>query len=185
MGDHDWCYLNEEKCGFFLIFSHDLYRVWQIVNKWFNWRFIVLQVPNDYENQIWLSYICIYEAVLSLVPSHRRAISANGRRRCICNVFSHWRRTFSFDLHNRHKNSDTSVRTDFITQLHDDVTKWKYFPRYWPFVRGMHRSPVNSPHKCQWRGALMFSLICVWINDRVNNHEAGVWDAIASIMASL
>ena len=28
---------------------------------------------------------------------------------------------------------------------HDDVIKWKHFPRYWPFVRGMHRSPVNSP----------------------------------------
>ena len=25
---------------------------------------------------------------------------------------------------------------------HDDVIKWKYFPRYWPFVRGIHRSPV-------------------------------------------
>ena len=33
--------------------------------------------------------------------------------------------------------------------------------------------PVNSPHKGQWRGALMFSFICVWINDWVNNHEAG------------
>ena len=33
--------------------------------------------------------------------------------------------------------------------------------------------PVNSPHKGQWRGALMFSLICVWINGLVNNHEAG------------
>ena len=32
--------------------------------------------------------------------------------------------------------------------------------------------PVNSPHKGQWRGALMFSLICAWINDWVNNHEA-------------
>ena len=35
---------------------------------------------------------------------------------------------------------------------HDDVIKWKHFPRYWPFVRGIHRSPVNSPHKGQWRG---------------------------------
>ena len=35
------------------------------------------------------------------------------------------------------------------------------------------RSPVNSPHKGQWRGALMFSLICAWINDWVNNREAG------------
>ena len=33
--------------------------------------------------------------------------------------------------------------------------------------------PVNSPHKGQWRGALMFSLICAWINDWVNNREAG------------
>ena len=32
---------------------------------------------------------------------------------------------------------------------------------------------VNSPHKDQWRRALMFSLICVWINDWVNNREAG------------
>ena len=59
------------------------------------------------------------------------------------------------------------------TRTHDDVIKWKHFPRYWPFVRGIHRSPVNSPHKGQWRGALMFSLICVWINGWVNNREAG------------
>ena len=33
--------------------------------------------------------------------------------------------------------------------------------------------PVNSPHRGQWRGALMFSLICVWLNGWVNNREAG------------
>ena len=57
--------------------------------------------------------------------------------------------------------------------IHDDVIKWKHFPRYWPFVRGIHRSPVNSPHNGQWRGALMFSLICAPINGWVNNGEAG------------
>ena len=56
---------------------------------------------------------------------------------------------------------------------HDDVIKWKHFPRYWPFERGIHRSPVNSPHKGQWRGALMFSFIFDWINGWVNNREAG------------
>ena len=56
---------------------------------------------------------------------------------------------------------------------HDDVIKWKHFPRYWPFAGGVHRSPVNSLHKGQWRGALMFSLICTWIYDWVNNREAG------------
>ena len=59
------------------------------------------------------------------------------------------------------------------TVFHDDVIKGKHFPRYWPFVRGIHRSPVNSPHKCRWRGALMFSLICAWIDDWVNSREAG------------
>ena len=57
------------------------------------------------------------------------------------------------------------------------LTWWRHqveaFSCYWPFVRGINRSPVNSPHKGQWRGALMFSLIFAWINGRVNNHEAG------------
>ena len=56
---------------------------------------------------------------------------------------------------------------------HDDVIKWKYFPRYWPFVRGIHRWPVNSLHKGQWCGALMFSLIWVLTNDWVHNRNAG------------
>ena len=61
----------------------------------------------------------------------------------------------------------------FPRVLHDDVIKWKHFSCYWPFVRWIHRSPVNSPHKSQWRGALMFSLTCAWINGWVNNREAG------------
>ena len=57
---------------------------------------------------------------------------------------------------------------------HDNVIKWKHFPRYWPFVRGIHRSPVNSPHKGQWRGALMFSLICS-LNKRFSKQSWGWW----------
>ena len=63
-------------------------------------------------------------------------------------------------------------RCQLKSQYHD-VIKWNYFMRYWSFVRGNHRSPVNSHHKGQWRGALMFSLICAWINAWVNNREAG------------
>ena len=55
---------------------------------------------------------------------------------------------------------------------HNDVIKWKHFPRYWPFVRGIHRSPVNSQHKGQWRRAFMFSLNFAWINGWVNNRKA-------------
>ena len=32
-----------------------------------------------------------------------------------------------------------------ICFIHDDVISWKHFPRYWPFVRGIHQSPVNPP----------------------------------------
>ena len=52
----------------------------------------------------------------------------------------------------------------------DDVIKLKYFLCYWPFMQEIHRSPVNSPQKGQWCRALMFSLICTWINGWVNNH---------------
>ena len=69
-------------------------------------------------------------------------------------------------------------------QCHDDVIKWRHFPRYWPFVRGIHRSTVNPPPpppppapthppKDQWRGALWFSLICAWTNAWANNRGVG------------
>ena len=74
-----------------------------------------------------------------------------------CNATTHWYKWqyFIIDAH------------------HDAVIKWKHLPLYWPFVRWIHRSPVNTSHKDQWRGALMFSLICSWINGWVNNREAG------------
>ena len=62
---------------------------------------------------------------------------------------------------------------EYMGRFYDDVIKWKHFPHYWPFVRGIHRPPVNSPHRGQWCEALMFSLICAWINAWVNNREAG------------
>ena len=67
---------------------------------------------------------------------------------------------------------DILRRISHIPCLRDDVIKWKHFPRYWPFVRGVDRSSVNSSHKGQWCGALMFSVICAWINGWVTNREA-------------
>ena len=79
----------------------------------------------------------------------------------------HYRRHYR----RHHRRPASSLKVD--TNEHDDVIKWKHFPRYWPFVRGIHRSPVNSTHKDQWRGALMFTLICARINGWVNNRKAG------------
>ena len=64
-----------------------------------------------------------------------------------------------------------NCKTSFL--VHDDVMKWIHFPHYWSSVRGIHRSPVNSRHRGQWRGALMFALICAWIYGWVNNRESG------------
>ena len=54
---------------------------------------------------------------------------------------------------------------------HDDVIKWKHFPHYWPFVPVVWSS-VNYPHKGQWSGALMFSLICAWTKGQINNQDS-------------
>ena len=56
--------------------------------------------------------------------------------------------------------------------IHDDVIKWNHFPCYRPFVWEIHRSAMNSPHKGQWRGALIFSLIRAWTNSWVYNRGA-------------
>ena len=79
--------------------------------------------------------------------------------------------------HNNHgsglqSRSLSDFRQESFCVCHDDVIKWEHFPRYWSFVRGIHWSPVNSPHKGQWHGALMFSLICAWLNGWVNNRGA-------------
>ena len=83
--------------------------------------------------------------------------------------FNKWKHSLSQDLTQL---QDWNLY-HFLGTMHGDVIKWKHFPRYWPFVRGIHRSPVNSPHKGRWRGALMFALIWAWINGWINNHEAG------------
>ena len=49
------------------------------------------------------------------------------------------------ELCDQHEVQVTLVIDECI-ENHDDVIKWKHFPRYWPFVRGIPRSPVNSPH---------------------------------------
>ena len=59
----------------------------------------------------------------------------------------------------------------------NDIARWRHqmetFSALLALCAGNSPVPANSPHKGQWRGALMFPLICVWINDWVNNREAG------------
>ena len=91
----------------------------------------------------------------------------------------------SVDRRDRITSSFSQVVTSILFTPHNDVIKWKHFPRYWPFARGPHRSPVNFPHKGQWRGALMFSLICVRLTVEYKIVRLVIWDAIVPIMTSL
>ena len=110
--------------------------------------------------------------------THWKASECPGRWRTV-NIFTwgmeidkHW----PFPIHCNLETFLFYVFTFITTQVnltHYDVIKWKHFPRYWFFVWGFHRWQVNSPHRGQWRGAVMFSLIFVWTNDWVNNRDAG------------
>ena len=71
----------------------------------------------------------------------------------------------------------TSVTYVASLRHHFCDTWWRHqmetLSAYLALCAGNSPVPVISPHKGQWRGALMFSLICVWINGWVNNREAG------------
>ena len=71
------------------------------------------------------------------------------------------------------ENWGINISLFYLHLEYDDVIKWNHFLRYCPFVQGIRRWPVNSPHKGQWRGAFMFSLICAWTNGWANNWDAG------------
>ena len=71
----------------------------------------------------------------------------------------------------------TSSSSTHCTPWALHVSWWRHqmetFSALLALCAGNSPVPVNSPHKGQWRGALMFSLICVRINDWVNNCYAG------------
>ena len=49
-----------------------------------------------------------------------------------------------------------------MVRLCHRVIKWKYFPYYWPFVIGIHRSPVDSHHQGPviWNFHVSLMFIC-------------------------
>ena len=83
-------------------------------------------------------------------------------------ILYHFRSVFIWQTSYLSVEVSSMVHVDMMTS-----SNRKRIPRCWPFVRGIHRPPVNSPHKSQWRGAMMFSLICTCIYGWVNNGEAG------------
>ena len=73
------------------------------------------------------------------------------------------------------------ILNKMICDFHDDVIKWKHFPRHWSFVRGIHQSPLNSPHKGQWRVALYFLWSAHWRTVEQTIVRLVIWYAIPPI----
>ena len=76
-------------------------------------------------------------------------------------------------MHMKSHKSPARISGPFVGR----ISWWRHqmatFSALLAFVRGNHRLPVKSPHKGQWRGALIFSLIWAWTNGWVNNRDAG------------
>ena len=156
-------------------------------NQW--WYFLLMHIcvtrPQCVNDQFCTQGAC--GSVQSLCSKYRGHITCLSTKLLLFGNISMegFTLTVAVDNQNLHRTSEIHQWVNFCLYQDDEkfldvqvndtwyVIKWKHFPRYWPFVRGIHRSPVNSPHKGQWPGASMFSLICVWINGWVNNREAG------------
>ena len=128
------------------------------------------------EGQVITSHIFIHKNILGNVPVQNGGHFILAPCVEICISCQKDERRMGFGLHCFHVLCwDTSkpLPASICVALcdwpeHDDVIKWKHFPRYWPFVRGIHRSPGDFP--AQRPVTRSFD---VWINGWVNNHEAG------------
>ena len=83
----------------------------------------------------------------------------------IANVISN-----AIAMYTRHHNKALKCTTDIMYMV---KAWWRHQMEAFAALLAIFAIPVNSPHKDQWRGALLRSLICVWINGCVNNREAG------------
>ena len=89
-----------------------------------------------------------------------------------------WYRTLFAWLFLKFSNSFTLTSPGWRWLFIENHTSWwrHQMEAYSPLLAicaGNSPVPVNFPHKGQWRGALMFPLICTWINGWVNSREAG------------
>ena len=82
-----------------------------------------------------------------------------------------WEKTLWFDSKFKELCSYGCIWWEGVTidADHDDVIKWIHFPRYWPFVRGIHQSPMKNASDVElW----CFLWSAHWINGWAINHEA-------------
>ena len=69
---------------------------------------------------------------------------------------------------------DYQGKTSYLRFIHDDVIKWKHFPRYWPFMRGIH-----------WRRWIPITKASDAWNISLSIETPVIWDAVALVITSL
>ena len=105
---------------------------------------------------------------------------------CSMLVYCHkWKKTSCLLTEPHIPNIPHTCVDKWIKWLHDDVIKWKYFPRYWPFVRGIHQSPGIPLTKASNAEFWSFCLICARITVELTIVRLVIGDAIRLIMTSL
>ena len=147
--------------------------------------------PSIIVNNIIIIIIIIIIIFIVIITLRQTLQYLHPQHRCLCRfTITYWhpltilRNTMiTIFIHHCHKNSyrhehHGKLRTQTIRIVM--MTSWNG-----NIFRVTGRGPVNSPHKGQWRGALMFSLICVWMNNWVNNREAGDLRRYRAIMTLL
>ena len=83
---------------------------------WYQYHDVIMQTPST--KFVRLSTVITYSKAY-----HMLQIETECKKNGCCNPLE----TLSTLLHT-------------LYLWHDDVIKWNHFPRYWPFVRGIHRS---------------------------------------------
>ena len=105
--------------------------------------------------------------MVKIIHSDGKNISTKFRQYRVAGVLTHYISRFS----------ETWIRFPRFRLKDDFLAWWRHqmetFSELLALCAGKSLVPVNSLHKGQWCGALMFSLICARINDWLNNREAG------------
>ena len=110
------------------------------------------------------SYITVFSDLIALsfvVIMHEKKYNQNRKERDIRRIINLVCMNFVYECY-----------TTLSRATYNGVIKWKHCLRYQPFLRVFHQSPVDYPHKGQWWGALMLSLICAWPHGWANIQDA-------------
>ena len=138
---------------------------------------IANQINNDWLNHCWSRYKGLH-CVAILVYTAFISYHFDGLVQ-VRPLLTHWSYVFlalTHRLNNIEASRDKLIQKQQVTQKcikstlevsHMTLSN-ENFSRYWPFVRGIHRSPMNSPHTGPW-----FLWSTSWINGSANNRETG------------